>query len=139
VSRLIKQLLNVIQHKYIITYDVCIVKMNIDSVTSNVETAPNEPHKVVILFANFINYLNVSLYESQFTQKHEQARANLNAIYECVSKTPNQAPALEQCVSFYNDVRVLEKVTDTEDPIYYTYKRLLRIHIADTTPFTFPL
>jgi hypothetical protein len=114
--------------------------MNIDGVTSNnAETAPNEPHKVVILFANFINYLNVSLYEGRFTQKHEQARANLNAIYDCVSKTPDKPPALEQCVSFYNDVRMLEKVTDTEDPIYYTYKRLLRVYIAETTPFTFTL
>lgn len=111
--------------------------MNVEG--ENRTSATNEPHKVVILFANFINYLNVSLYEGQFTQKHEQARANLNEIYDIVSKTPEQPPSLEQCVSFYNDVRILENVTETDDPIYYTYKRLLRVHIAETTPFTFTL
>jgi len=109
------------------------------SITDNTVTAntANEPHKVIVLFANFINYLNVSFYESQFTQKHEQARANLEEIYNNVSKTPEEPPTLEDCKSFYNDVRVLENVTDTDDPIYYTYKRILRVHIADTTPFVF--
>jgi hypothetical protein len=112
--------------------------MNVEG-ENRTSVTKNEPHKVVILFANFINYLNVSLYEGQFTQKHEQARANLNEIYDIVSKTPEQPPSLEQCVSFYNDVRILENVTETDDPIYYTYKRLLRVHITETTPFTFTL
>jgi len=88
--------------------------------------------------ANFLNYLNASLYEAQFTQRHEQARANLNAIYDAVAASTEKGPTYEQLVSFYNDIRVLEKVTDTDDPIYYTYKRLLRRYIAlletSTTP-----
>jgi len=82
------------------------------------------------VLANFLNYLNASLYEAQFTQKHEEARANLNAIYDAVAATPEQEPTKEQLVSFYNNIRTLEKVTDTDDPIYYTYKRLLRRCIA---------
>jgi hypothetical protein len=94
----------------------------------------NQPHYIVILFANFINYLNVSYYEHQFTQKHEEARANLDAIYKSVSKTPEESPTLDMCISFYNDIRVLENVTETDDPDYHNYKRLLRIYIAEITP-----
>jgi len=38
------------------------------------------------------------------------------------------------CISFYNDIRVLENVTETDDPDYHNYKRLLRIYIAEITP-----
>ena len=82
------------------------------------------------VIANFVNYLNVSLYEGQMTQKHEEARANLNAIYEAVSNTPNDPPSMEQCVSFYNDIRVLLNVTYTDDPDYFIYCGLLRKYIA---------
>jgi hypothetical protein len=83
------------------------------------------------VIANFVNYLNVSLYEGQMTQKHEEARANLNAIYEAVSKTPNDPPSMEQCVSFYNDIRVLQNVTYTDDPDYFIYCGLLRKYINE--------
>ena len=89
-----------------------------------------ETNEGVALLANIINYLNASLYEAQFTQKHEEARANLHMIYDTVSKTPNTPPTKKQCMSFYNDIRVLERVTFTEDPDYFTYKRLLRKYIA---------
>ena len=90
----------------------------------------NEPNEIVTLLANFVNYLNVSYYESLFTQKHEEARANINAIYDTVANTPNAPPTKEQCVSFYNDIRVLGNVTYTDDPDYFIYKRLLRKYIA---------
>jgi len=90
----------------------------------------NEPNEIVTLLANFVNYLNVSYYESLFTQKHEEARANINAIYDTVAMTPNVPPTKEQCVSFYNDIRVLGNVTYTDDPDYFIYKRLLRKYIA---------
>ena len=90
----------------------------------------SEPNEIVCLFANFINYLNVSFYEAQFTQKHEEARANLNAIYDAVSKTPEKPPTIDQRVSFYNDILALRNVTYTDDPDYYTYKRRLRNYIA---------
>lgn len=89
-----------------------------------------EVNEIVSLFANFINYLNASYFEAQFTQKHEEARANLEVIYDTVSKTPTISPSKDQCISFYNDVRALENVTFTEDPDYFTYKRLLRKYIA---------
>jgi hypothetical protein len=91
----------------------------------------SNPHE---LLANFMNYLNASLYESQFTQIHEEARANLNANYDAIITTPEQEPTKEQLVSFYNNIRTLEKVTDTHDPIYYTYKRWLRGCIALVEP-----
>jgi len=90
----------------------------------------NEVNEVVSLFANFMNYLDVSCYVYQFTQKHEQARANIVSIYNHVSKTPEESPSLQDCISFYNDIRILENVTDNDDPDYYNYKRLLRRHIA---------
>ena len=104
-------------------------KMN-DANDANVANVANEPNEVIVLFANFINYLNASYYEAQFTQKHEEARSNINAIYDTVSKTPNVPPTSNQCSSFYNDIRVLANVTYTEDPDYFTYKRLLRKYIA---------
>ena len=87
-------------------------------------------NEIITLFANFINYLNVSYYEYHFTQNHQQARLNLETVFSEVSKTPEKSPTLEQCISFYNDVRTLENVTETYDSEYHNYKRLLRRHIA---------
>lgn len=89
---------------------------------------------IISLFANFINYLNASYYEAQFTHKHEQARANIHSIYAAVSATPDITPTREQCVSFYNDIRVLENVTETDDPDYHRYKQMLRSYIAELSP-----
>jgi hypothetical protein len=88
-------------------------------------------NEIVSLLAQFQNYLNGSFYEAQFTQKHEEARANLNAIYDTVSKTPRAPPTIVQCVSFYNDILVLRNVTYTDDPDYYTYTRRLRKYISE--------
>jgi len=88
-------------------------------------------NEIVGLIANFVNYLNVSYYEGQMTQKHEEARANLNAIYDAVSKTPNDPPSIDQCVSFYNDIRVLRDVTYTDDADYFIYCGLLRKYINE--------
>lgn len=96
-------------------------------------TVMNTDESVIALFANFINYLNASYYEAQFTHKHEQARANLTAIYDIVAATPDQPPTLAQCVAFYNDIRVLENVTETDDPDYHRYKKMLRLYIADVS------
>ena len=91
-------------------------------VTNNMDNI----HDIVVLMANIINYLNSSFYEGLFNQKHEEARKNINAIYDTASKTPNQSPTKEECVSFYQDLCLLTKVTYTDDPDYYTYKRKLR-------------
>ena len=87
----------------------------------------NDTDEILELMANIINYLNSSLYEGLFNKKHEDSRANINAIYDTVSKT--QSPKKEDCVSFYEDLCVLTKVTDTDDPDYYIYKRKLRAWI----------
>ena len=83
-------------------------------------------NKIVIIMANMLNYLNVSLYEGQFTYKHEQARAKINEIYDSVSKTALLAPSLYATAEFYNNVKCLKNVTDTDDHDYYQYMRELR-------------
>ena len=86
----------------------------------------NNINKIVITMANMLNYLNVSLYEGQFTYKHEQARAKINEIYDTVSKMPNPPnPPLHAIAEFYNNVKCLKNVTDTDDPDYYQYMREL--------------
>jgi len=97
-------------------------------------TRMNEVNEIVALFTNIINYLNVSCYEYHFTHAHQHARLTLNMILNEVSKTPETTASLEQCVTFYKNVRILEKVSVTDDPDYHTYKSLLRRHIADLTP-----
>ena len=86
----------------------------------------NNINKIVITMANMLNYLNVSLYEGQFTYNHEQARLKINEIYDTVSKMPLLAPSLYATAEFYNNVKCLQNVTDTDDPDYYQYMRELR-------------
>ncbi len=94
--------------------------------TNDDNNGNNTINKIVITMANMLNYLNVSLYEGQFTYKHEQARAKLNEIYDSVSKMPNPPnPPLHTIAEFYNNVKCLKNVTDTDDPDYYQYMREL--------------
>ena len=82
-------------------------------------------HPIVQIVANMMNYLSVSLYEGQFTLKHEQARTRLNELYDHLSKTPSAAPSLSHSSEFYYNVKELRNVTDTDDPDYNHYVRLL--------------
>ena len=100
--------------------------MNNDDIVENVENNTNE---IVIVMANMINYLNVSFYESLFTYNHEQARAELNAIYESVSLKCREPPSLDDSVNFYRNVIYLKSVTDTDDGTYHTYMRQLKAYI----------
>jgi hypothetical protein len=86
----------------------------------------NPDRRIITLMANIINYLNVSFYESFFTYNHEQARAELNAIYDSVSLRP---PSLDDSVTFYRNVIYLKGVTDTDDDTYHTYIRDLKSYI----------
>jgi len=104
----------------------------------NVMNEMNEMNEIVTLFINFTNYLNSSYYEYHFTHAHQVARLNLDSLLTEVSKTPQTSPTLEQCVSFYNNVRILENVIETDDPEYHRYKRLLRRYIAVLTPTSTP-
>jgi hypothetical protein len=89
-----------------------------------------KPDNIVQIMANMINYLNVSLYESQFVYVHEQARAKLNEIYDYVSITPYKTPSREDINNFYNNVKYLTNVTDTDDPNYYRYMLQLKKKIT---------
>jgi hypothetical protein len=86
-------------------------------------------HEIVQLMANFVNYLDVSLYEGLFTYNDEQSRAIVNSIYKIVSSTPSLGPSLELSTSFYNNIIFLEKVTDTDDQDYHMYLRKLKNYI----------
>ena len=92
---------------------------------ANNSNGDNNINKIVITMANMLNYLNVSLYEGQFTYNHEQARLKINEIYDTVSKMPLLTPPLDVIAEFYNNVKYLKNVTDTDDPDYYQYMREL--------------
>lgn len=95
---------------------------------NNTDVVENN-NEIVILMANMINYLNVSFYESLFTYNHEQARAELNAIYESVSLKCTESPSLEDSNNFYRNLIYLKSVTDTDDGTYHTYMRQLKSYI----------
>lgn len=96
---------------------------------NNADAVENNNHEIVILMANIVNYLNVSLYESLFTYNHEQARAELNAIYESVVLKCAEPPSLDDSVTFYRNVLYLKSVTDTDDVTYHMYMRQLKSYI----------
>jgi hypothetical protein len=89
----------------------------------------NNNNEIIILMANMINYLNVSFYESLFTYNHEQARAELNEIYESVALKCTESPSLDDVATFYRNVLYLKNVTDTDDSTYHTYMRQLKSYI----------
>ena len=89
----------------------------------------NNNNEIVILMANMLNYLNVSFYESLFTYNHEQARAELNAIYESVALEYTESPSLDDSINFYRNVIYLKSVIDTDDGTYHTYMRQLKSYI----------
>ena len=89
----------------------------------------NNNHEIVILMANMMNYLSVSFYESLFTYNHEQARAELNAIYQLVALKCSEPPSLDDSVTFYRNVLYLKSVTDTDDSTYHMYMRQLKLYI----------
>jgi len=102
---------------------------NADVVENNNSNNNNNNNEIVILMTNIINYLNVSFYESLFTYNHEQARAELNAIYESVALKCTESPSLDDIVNFYRNVIYLKSVTDTDDDTYHTYMRQLKSYI----------
>ena len=91
----------------------------------------NGIHETVALMANMINYLSVSLYEGLFTYNHEQARAELNTIYNSVSLKSNEPPSLDDSLNFYRNLFYLKSVTDTDDITYHAYVRQLKAYIQN--------
>ena len=100
--------------------------MNIDIIDDK-----KSVHHIVQLMAYIINYLNVSLYQGQFTYKHEQSFTQLNELYEQISKTPFTAPTIEDITCAYNNLICLQNVTDTTDPDYHYYIRNLKKYIVN--------
>ena len=100
-----------------------------DAIDNNNNNNNNNNNEIVILMANMINYLNVSFYESLFTYNHEQARAELNAIYESVALKCTESPSLDDVATFYRNVLYLKSVIDTDDSAYYRYMRQLQSYI----------
>jgi hypothetical protein len=86
-------------------------------------------HPILSLMANMMNYLNVSLYEGQFTYNDEQARATLNEIYDRVSVS-NAPPSLSDTDAFYRNVGYLRHVTDTDDADYARYMCEFRRYVV---------
>jgi hypothetical protein len=108
---------------------------NMQNIQKNQENNTNEPevHEVIQTMTNFMNYLAVSLYETQFTKNHEDSYATLKSIYEFVTAQPSVPPSHRDVKQFYDNIVYLGNVTYTEDPDYYKYKMILRKY-ALTTP-----
>jgi hypothetical protein len=97
------------------------------------EDDKNNVHNIVQLMANIINYLNVSLYQGQFTYNHEQSYAQLNELYDNLSKKPYKAPSIKDITCFYNNLIYLKNVTDTDDQDYHLYMNELKKYIKGTS------
>ena len=97
---------------------------------------PVEVNVIVQTMANIMNYLSVSLYEDQFTKNHQDSYLTLHSIYDSVASRPSIAPSLNDCTQFYDNIVYLASVTYTDDPDYYTFKRILRKYIVELTIIT---
>ena len=77
---------------------------------------------VIGVMCNVLNYMTLSSYEYYYTQHHQECRNEMNAIYD------NGASSItvESCKHFYECLKRLESVTDTDDPDYYEYRRKIR-------------
>ena len=111
-------------------YNLLNMVVNKESVEQPTDTMDVDVNPVVQLMAKMLNYLNVSLYEGQFTLKDEQSRRRLNEIYDTYAM--NTEPFIKQfqpnlcdITEFYRNVKDLRNVTDTDDPDYNHYVRLL--------------
>ena len=86
---------------------------------------------ILSVMACVLNYLTVSSYDYYYTQYHQECRNEMNAVYD------NGASSItvESCKNFYECLKRLESVTDTDDPDYYEYRRKMRrfiISLAST-------
>jgi hypothetical protein len=77
---------------------------------------------IIGVMCNVLNYMTLSSYDYYYTQYHQECRNEMNAIYD------NGASSItvESCKYFYECLKRLESVTDTDDPDYYEYRRKLR-------------
>ena len=95
----------------------------------NDTTEKQTVHYIVQLMANILNYLSVSLYQGQFTYVHERSYAELNGLYDNLSKTPHEVPSIKDITCFYNNLVYLKNVTDTDDSDYSIYMNEFKKYI----------
>jgi hypothetical protein len=77
---------------------------------------------IIGVMCNVLNYLTVSSYEYYYTQYHQACRKEMNAVYDKGASSIT----VESCKHFYECLKQLESVTDTDDPDYYEYRRKIR-------------
>jgi hypothetical protein len=77
---------------------------------------------IIGVMCNVLNYMTLSSYDYYYTQYHQECRNEMNAIYD------NGASSItvESCKHFYECLKRLESVTDTDDPDYYEFRRKMR-------------
>jgi hypothetical protein len=77
---------------------------------------------IIGVMCNVLNYMTLSSYDYYYTQYHQECRKEMNAIYD------NGASSItvENCKHFYECLKRLESVTDTDDPDYYEFRRKMR-------------
>jgi hypothetical protein len=77
---------------------------------------------IIGVMCNVLNYMTLSSYDYYYTQYHQECRKEMNAIYD------NGASSItvESCKHFYECLKRLESVTDTDDPDYYEFRRKMR-------------
>lgn len=89
--------------------------------------------EIISVMACVLNYLNVSSYDYYYTQYHQECRKEMNAVYDRGASSIT----VESCKHFYECLKRLESVTETDDPDYYEYRRKMRrfiISLASIRP-----
>ena len=86
---------------------------------------------IIEVMCNVLNYMTLSSYDYYYTQYHQECRNEMNAVYD------NGASSItvESCKHFYECLKRLESVTDTDDPDYYEYRRKMRRFIISLASF----
>jgi hypothetical protein len=77
---------------------------------------------IIGVMCNVLNYMTLSSYDYYYTQYHEECRNEMNAIYD----NGASSITIESCKHFYECLKRLESVTDTDDPDYYEFRRKMR-------------
>ena len=80
---------------------------------------------ILSVMASVLNYLTVSSNDYYYTQYHQECRNEMNAVYDNGASAKGTV-TLETCKHFYECLKRLEGVTDTDDPDYYEYRRKMR-------------
>ena len=77
---------------------------------------------IIGVMCNVLNYMTLSSYDYYYTQYHQECRNEMNAVYD------NGASSItvESCKHFYECLKRLESVTDTDDSDYYEFRRKIR-------------